>query len=355
MEPIIELKNINKRYYLNYSKRHRFMAMLNGGKSANYKLALDNIDLKIYPGDVVGVIGKNGSGKSTLLKILTGVTFPTSGEMRIDGSVAMLAVKSFLVNEMTGRENIYLKLKLLGMKKEEIENIEQEIIDFSEVGEYIDIPVKQYSSGMKSKLGFSISININPDILIIDEALAVGDSAFKRKCLEKIREFKERNKTIIYVSHSSDSILSFCNRAILLDEGVKIKDGTTDEIANYYNSVVDKIEKDKALTLLKYTFDNESREYLKNEPINTYLKYSASDFEEELFLNVIIRDLEAMVVDIFTLDDFTFNKNIEDSINFDINRCELKPGQYTVSIQAIDSSGGFRLPIVKNRKFKIKE
>lgn len=199
-------------------------------------LALNDLNLQINEGEAIGIIGSNGAGKSTLLKIISRITTPTSGKIVLNGRVAsMLEVGTGFHPELTGRENIYMNGAILGMTKKEIDSKLEDIIEFSEVREFIDTPVKRYSSGMYVKLAFSVAAHLNSEILIMDEVLAVGDMAFQRKCLEKMRtDSTQNNKTILYVSHNMTTIRQLCDRCIVLDEGKIIFDGDVEEAIGIY-------------------------------------------------------------------------------------------------------------------------
>ena len=200
------------------------------------KEILKGISLQVKQGEFVGVIGPNGRGKSTLLKMITGVSFATSGNIKVRGKVAaLLELTAGFSNDMTGRENIYLKCYLLGLEKSDIRQIEDSIIEFAALGEYIDQPVRTYSSGMKMRLGFAININIKPDILVIDEALSVGDAQFRKKCENKIKELRNTGITVLFVSHSMNAINDTCDRAIYLSGGKIEYDGNVTEAFEKYN------------------------------------------------------------------------------------------------------------------------
>ncbi|MBQ4129672.1 MAG: ABC transporter ATP-binding protein [Ruminococcus sp.] len=225
-QPIISFKNVSKEYILYKNSQERFKALFRKPKNPKINKALKNVSFDIYPGEAVGIIGDNGAGKSTILKMITGVAFPQEGEVEVTGKVAaLLELTAGFSMEMTGRENIYLKGYILGLNDEYIKTIEEKIIDFAQLGDYIDQPVRTYSSGMRLRLGFAININIEPDILVVDEALAVGDASFKKKCKDKINEIIKTGVTVLYVSHNENSVAEICSRAIFLKKGQLIYDG----------------------------------------------------------------------------------------------------------------------------------
>ena len=229
-KPIITFKNVSKTYTLYKNDRARFKSLFIKPRNPVTHKALDNISFEIRRGEAVGIMGDNGGGKSTLLKHVTGVTFPDEGEIEVNGMVAaLLELTAGFVLEMTGRENIRLKGYILGLNDDEIDEIEQNVVDFAELGVYIDQPVRTYSSGMKMRLGFAINVNISPDILVIDEALAVGDASFKAKCKAKIRQIIETGVTVLYVSHNATSVEEICERSIFLKKGKLMFDGPTRE------------------------------------------------------------------------------------------------------------------------------
>ena len=221
-------------------------------------MALNGIDLTIYQGEAVGIIGSNGAGKSTLLKLLSRVTAPTKGEIDIYGRIAsMLEVGTGFNGEMTGRENVYLNGAILGMTKAEIDAKMEDIIEFSEVREFIDTPVKRYSSGMFVKLAFSVAAHLNSEIMIMDEVLAVGDMAFQQKCLTKMREAaKQEGRTVLYVSHNMNTIRQLCDRCIVLDKGKVIFEGSVDDAIDVYIGVRSQSEKIIDLTKVKRNVNN---------------------------------------------------------------------------------------------------
>jgi len=240
MSKVIEVKNVSKRYKLYRNTKERLLSIFNRDKYGEEFYALDNVTFEAVEGDVVGFIGTNGSGKSTLSNIISGIVPETSGEVHTRGSVMLIAVAAGLNNDLTGRENIELKCLMLGFSKQEIKELEPEIIEFSELGSFIDQPVKSYSSGMKSRLGFAISVSVDPDILIIDEALSVGDRAFADKSLKKMKEFKELGKTMIFVSHSIGQMKMFCDKILWLEFGRVKAYGEVNEVLGMYEAFLNK-------------------------------------------------------------------------------------------------------------------
>ena len=234
-EPIITFKNVSKTYILYKNDKARFKALFFKPKNPKTNRALNGVSFEINRGESVGIVGDNGAGKSTLLKMITGVAFPDEGEIIVNGKVAaLLELTAGFSMEMTGRENIYLKGYILGLEDEYIKTIEENIIEFAELGDYIDQPVRTYSSGMKMRLGFAINVNIEPDVLVVDEALAVGDATFKKKCKNKIKEIITSGTTVLYVSHNASSVKEICTRSIFLKKGTVVFDGPTDETLQVY-------------------------------------------------------------------------------------------------------------------------
>ena len=201
--------------------------------------ATDHLDLTIKKGEALGILGKNGAGKSTLLKMITGVVIPTSGELKVNGKISsLLELGTAFNSELTGEENIYQHGQVMGLTKEEIEATKQDVIDFADIGEHLYQPVKTYSSGMFARLAFACAINVDPDILIVDEVLSVGDMAFQLKCFKKFEEFKSKGKTILFVTHSVSDILKNCTRVIILESGKKTFDGDVKEGVDLYKKII---------------------------------------------------------------------------------------------------------------------
>lgn len=239
---VVEFKNVTKIYKLFKNDKKRLLGLLFKSVAHKEKRAVNNASFAIERGESVALFGKNGAGKSTILKMITGVTFPTTGEIIVNGRVsALLELSSGFDPEFTGRENIYLKGQLLGLKNKEIQEVEQEIIDFAQLGDYIDQPLRTYSSGMKARLGFSINVNIKPEILIVDEALSVGDEEFKNKCIKKINSImKDEDVTLLFVTHATGVAKEFCSRGILMEDGKLTFDGKIEEAIERYNNTIKK-------------------------------------------------------------------------------------------------------------------
>ena len=240
-ELAIRVQDITKIYRLYNRQRDRLWESLGLDFKKNYKEkhALSHVNFEVKKGETVGIIGTNGSGKSTMLKLITGVLTPTSGQIQVDGRIsALLELGAGFNMEYTGIENVYLNGTMIGFTKEEIDQRLQSIIDFADIGDYINQPVKSYSSGMFVRLAFAVAINIDPGILIVDEALSVGDVFFQSKCYRKFEDFKREGKTILFVSHDLSAISRYCDRAILLNQGDKVFEGTPKEAIDIYKKVL---------------------------------------------------------------------------------------------------------------------
>lgn len=236
----IEVKNMTKKFKVYYDKPNTLKEKLVFWKNnkADVRTVLKDINVNIKKGETVALIGTNGSGKSTLLKLMTKIIYPTSGTVKTNGKLtSLLELGAGFHEDFTGRENIYFNASIFGLSKKEIDAKIDEIIEFSELGDFIDNPVRTYSSGMYMRLAFSVAINVEADILLIDEILAVGDQHFQDKCFAKLEELKNSDKTIVIVSHSLDSIKKLCNRAIWIKDGQVELDGKTNEVIDEYLKV----------------------------------------------------------------------------------------------------------------------
>lgn len=236
-EVIIEFKNVTKEFSKQNQKTFKefIPALIRGEQTTDSFTALSDLDFKIFKGETVGIIGPNGSGKSTILKLIAGVMSPNKGKVIVKGSVSpLIELGAGMHPELTGKENIYLNGSILGLKRKQINEYFQSIIDFSELSEFIDQPVKHYSSGMYMRLAFSIAVHVKPEILLVDEILAVGDTAFQEKCFKKMEEFKKEQVTIIFVSHSMQTVKSFCKKVIYINKHHIITIGEPEKVISKY-------------------------------------------------------------------------------------------------------------------------
>lgn len=393
-ENVIEIKDLVKKYKMYNRKKDRLVeAILPKVNKHSDFLAMDNLNLEIRKGEVLGILGKNGAGKSTLLKMITGVVVPTSGTLNVKGKISSLLELGTAFNmELTGEENIYQHGQVMGLTQEEIERTKQDVIDFADIGEHLYQPVKTYSSGMFARLAFACAINVNPDILIVDEVLSVGDMAFQLKCFKKFEEFKKEGKTILFVTHSVGSVLDNCSRVIILEHGKKIFDGDTKEgVENYKKLITGMLDNskknndnqsesntniDKSLWKSNFNLNPDIIIYGNGEAeIFDYGIFNSKDEfepiidnEDEISIKIKARFLEDVECPTFsiTIKDFTgkeicgTNTNIEKLYT---GRClkgkeylcefkqkiKLAPGKYTLSLSCSKyNANGELVPINRN-------
>lgn len=325
-----------------YAKNEKFMA-------------LKGINLEVKRGDTLGLIGGNGAGKSTLLKLLSRVTAPSEGTIYINGKISsMLEVGTGFHGELTGRENIYMNGAILGMKRKEVDEKIDEIIEFSECEQFIDTPVKRYSSGMFVKLAFAVAAHLNSDILLMDEVLAVGDMAFQKKCIDKMVSIAKSGRTIIYVSHNMNTIRQLCNRCAVMKKGEILYDGNVEEAIDIYlnnskmeqktffdytrsprlNFLTDKIRFESLEVLSK-----DNCQYCDNEPIKLRIRFSATDDVKSLSLRMMIHNEDQMPIATTVCTDFAAcvsGKTYEKEISFDVT--PLSSGIYKVLMVAFETN-----------------
>jgi ABC-type polysaccharide/polyol phosphate transport system ATPase subunit len=237
----IRVENVSQRFRVIRERpdtlREAFAKFFRKSSGSHVFEAVKDISFDVHKGEMVGIIGSNGSGKSTLLKIISGVYKPTTGRVEVSGTIApLLELGAGFHPELTGRENILLNGLLMGHSKREMRQREQTIIEFADIGDFVDVPVKQYSSGMYMRLAFAVATEIDPDVLVLDEILAVGDIGFQQKCFERLRRFRESGKTILLVTHSLAQITMFCSRAILIDAGRVVVDGHPDNVVEHFTA-----------------------------------------------------------------------------------------------------------------------
>ena len=295
---IISVENVTKKYFIHKGQEPTFkgavLDMLRKRQPFVSFPAIDGISFSVSKGETVGIIGENGSGKSTMLGLIAGTDKPTSGRIHVRGSSAtLLELGAGFHGDLTGRENIYLNGAILGFSRQEMKEKYKGIVDFAELGDFIDTPVKHYSSGMYIRLGFAIAVEVSPDILIIDEVMAVGDEYFQKKCLRRISEFQNEKKTILFVSHALELVEQVCGRVILLEAGRVRMDGRPKEVLKSYREFVR--EKDPVLSpkewgtkevVLKGVdfFDkagNETKSFMTGEPLSARIRYEAANRIDE--------------------------------------------------------------------------
>lgn len=331
---VIQLKNLGKSYRI--GEKERYLALRDvlvrllknpfrifNRKKGEEFWALKNINIEVSRGEVVGIIGKNGAGKSTLLKIISRITEPTTGELVFSGKVSsLLEVGTGFHPELTGRENVYLNGSILGMSRKEIDSKFEQIVEFSGIGEFLDTPVKRYSSGMQVRLAFSIAAHLEPDILIVDEVLAVGDAEFQKRCLGKMDEVtKKAGRTILFVSHNMDAVKRICNRCILLEKGQVVDDGNPEDVIdNYFKRAIvtepeirfaEDLSKKVQITRL---FVMEQNKKLKNRIGLGGEIYLGVDFSVRKDISNALVSIEVYSEDgvcVFSTTDLDFNGKVE--------------------------------------------
>lgn len=332
-------------------------------------LALDDVSFDVKYGERVGIIGRNGAGKSTLLKLISRITAPTSGDIWLDGRVAsMLEVGTGFNGELSGRENIYLNGAILGMKKKEIDAKIEDIIEFSECRQFIDTPVKRYSSGMYVKLAFAVAAHLDAELMIMDEVLAVGDMNFQKKCLEKMNDIsRKEGRTILYVSHNMNTIRQLCDRCIVLDRGKMVYNGDVEKAIGIYMGIQANDEKtlDLRNAVRSSEFMNhpatitelecikpEDGPYLTGETAHFRLACTADEIQENVLLRVIIKDPEGKPVTMMSTDrGVRLSPERETQIDLELDISFLVPGKYTLTLilyQIIDKDTDIRLDGLKD-------
>lgn len=312
-------------------------------------MALNGIDLTVYEGEALGIIGANGAGKSTMLKLLSRVTAPTEGTIDIYGRItSMLEVGTGFNGEMTGRENIYMNGAILGMTKAEIDAKMEDIIEFSEVREFIDTPVKRYSSGMYVKLAFSVAVHLDSEIMIMDEVLAVGDMAFQRKCLDKMREAaNEEGRTVLYVSHNMNTIRQLCDRCVVMDKGKIVFDGDTEEAITRYLGVSS--SKENVIVLNKNMHENDMHkssviiQRIETNVKDNIISFGSSfsilvdlvnmtDQKKEIHIRVTIKSTDGTIITMESSEKPVYLENRQKlRKQYEINTKHIVPGNYILS------------------------
>jgi lipopolysaccharide transport system ATP-binding protein len=352
--PALEVRGVSKRYRLYAKESDRLKELIFKKKYHKEFYANRDVDFTLYRGETLGIVGVNGAGKSTLLKIIAGVIEPTRGEVVRHGRVtALLELGTGFNPELTGRENVYFNGMLVGMERSEIERRFDEIVEFSELGGFIDEPLKTYSSGMMMRLAFSIAIHSEPSILIVDEALSVGDAHFSAKCTDALRRLKERELSIIYVSHDLNSLKILCDRMLLLDRGSVVERGDPESVVERYNSLIARLDDQERI----YSTEERVEGYGTREAEITGVRLgsgareaalfaagqrgwievevSAHERIEEVGVGILIRDRYGQ--DIFGTNSWHHGKSLNIEPNgryryrFDL-AFDLGPGSYTLTV-----------------------
>lgn len=279
-EIAIEIKSLVKEYKMYDRRKDRLLETIfpRIERHTSFK-AINNLNLTVKKGEVLGILGENGAGKSTLLKMITGVITPTSGEIKVNGKISsLLELGAAFNSELTGEENIYQHGEVMGLSLSEIEDKKQEIIDFADIGEHLYQPVKTYSSGMFARLAFACAINVNPDVLIVDEVLSVGDMAFQEKSITKMKEIRKKGTTILFVSHSLPAVKNFCTRAIWIRDGKLVLSGKTSFVTDEYKKCIIDNPREKRIAEEKEKIIKEKEK--KNEKKSIQIKNVKCDKEE---------------------------------------------------------------------------
>lgn len=355
---MISVKNISKLYKLYLKPADRLKEALSPFKKKyhNDYMALNNVSFEVRKKEIVGILGTNGSGKSTILKIITGLLTPTSGSVNVNGKIsALLELGAGFNQELTGVENIYLNGTMMNLSKEEIDFKLQQILDFADIGDFVYQPVKTYSSGMFARLAFAVAINVEPDILIVDEALAVGDMFFQEKCYEKMKQMVQNGATILFVSHSLSAIRNFCSRAVWIEKGILREQGPADEICEKYKYF---IEQKEAKILAKSSDIQDSEDqfevklnnkiFMKSIKLNKDILMTGEDLLFTISLGFREKDLKygiGLIIynekgDIVTLfntirDDIELNQPYS-MFNISIKNNDFLEGKYFISVHISD-------------------
>ncbi len=342
-EIAIKVENLSKKYVIGKQRDGSLRGTLAGiftsrNSSEEEFWALKDLNFEINKGDVIGIIGKNGAGKSTLLKVLSQITAPTEGRIEINGRVAsLLEVGTGFHPELTGRENIYLNGTILGMTRKEVKAKLNEIVEFSGVEKFIDTPVKHYSSGMYVRLAFAVAAHLEPEILIIDEVLAVGDAEFQKKCLGKMKDVASTGRTVIFVSHDLGAMANLCEKAILLENGSIVEIGDVQSVINTYisNSNGDDSYSNSGVSedimIKEVAFENKgeskSNVFKMDEEINFSMTFNDSIIPQNLALSLTLYDQKGHAVGTSHLN---ITESMGKTISARINDSTLMPGKYTL-------------------------
>ena len=349
MANVIEVDNISKSFKIHHERHQTLKERLLHPKSGTTELfsALNNVNFSIAEGETVGIVGHNGSGKSTLLKCICGVLQPSSGEIRLRGSLAaLLELGAGFQGELSGRDNVYLYGAMLGFSRKMVDRIFDEVVAFSEIEQFIDTQVKFYSSGMYVRLAFAVAVSVSPDILVVDEVLAVGDERFQQKCIDRIKKFQEEGRSILLVTHNADQVRSLCDRAIVLDSGVMIADGQASEALRVFreHQLEDAQANDVAGTQANINIDSVTT------PSGTFEVRSGAGIHLDVNLSAEHAYSGNFMFEIFTRTGLLVSRSDPQSspvnlkqgpnrIGLDIGALPLLDGIYDINVGIVDQRG----------------
>lgn len=349
MSSVIEVEDVSKNFKIHHERHQSLKERLLHPRSGTTEVfhALKGINFSVTQGETVGIVGHNGSGKSTLLKCICGVLKPTTGEIRLRGTLAaLLELGAGFQTELSGRDNVYLYGAMLGFSKKMVDGIFDAVVDFSEIEQFIDTQVKFYSSGMYVRLAFAVAVNVDPDILVVDEVLAVGDERFQAKCVDRIQRFKQEGRTILLVTHNADQVRALCDRAVVLDTGEMIADGNTQDSLRIFRAhlLEDAAEHDSARLSSAISIDNVT------SPSGSFEVRSGSSFH----LDVDVLSASAysgnFVMELFTRGGLLVNRSDAQGtpvnlvpghnvVGIDLAQLPLLDGLYDLNVGIVDHRG----------------
>ena len=354
---MIRVNNLCKTFRLYQNPKDRLKELLFRRVYSREFAALDDVTFSVGEGETLGIVGENGAGKSTLLKILTGILLPTSGVVQVDGHITgLLELGTGFNSELTGLKNIYLNGLLIGMSKEEIDNKLAQIVAFTELGKFIEEPIKTYSSGMLMRLAFAVAIHADPQAFVVDEALSVGDAYFQQKCMKRIKDYREQGGAIIFVSHDLNAIKVLCDRALLLNQGTVIDEGNPEQIINTYNFMLAKKSKGEEITIgMKEQSSNsygtyrveitgvqfcnqhdlDSRVFISGEKVTIRMHLRANQRADSVVVGLLFRDRFGQ--DIFGTNSHHLNQVVTFEAGETALYCysmplNIGPGRYTLTV-----------------------
>ena len=349
MTTVIDVQRVNKQFKIHHERSQSLKERLLHPKSGTTELfhALRDVSFAVSDGETVGILGHNGSGKSTLLKCICGVLQPTSGEIRLRGNLAaLLELGAGFQHELSGRDNVYLYGSILGFSRRAIDAIFDDIVDFSELEQFIDTQVKFYSSGMYVRLAFAVAVNVDPDILVVDEVLAVGDERFQAKCLDRIQTFQQEGRSILLVTHSADTVRAICDRAIVLESGNMIADGPVQESLRIYREHLlgDAVEHDRIVEHANVSIDGVTT------PSGSFKVRNGAALHFDVELSSVGAYSGNFVMEVFTRGGLLVSRsdakgapvNLTPGLNrvsVDLAQIPLLDGVYDVNVGVVDANG----------------